>query len=209
MRGRRSAREPRRTVKSLALVPLLAVALLPAAADAAVRKADLAVSRASVSADLQVAVSVRNAGRGVARPSTLQLWLSRDARRGAGDVAVATAPVKRIAARRTLTATVRVAVPRDLAAGSYVVIACADGAAKVREAREGNNCRAASGRVTVLGPSQGGAQPGPAPPHPDPDADARAARGHRRSARDRRQRPARRGPRGLVVRGHRHRRGRR
>ena len=153
-------------MRSLALVPLLAVALLPAAADAAARKADLTVSRASVSADQQVAVSVRNAGPRVAKPSTLQVSLSR----GSTRVAVATAPVKRLAAGRTLKATVRLAAPNGLAAGSYVVIVCADGARKVREAREGNNCRTARGSVTLADPpSGGGVPPAPAPdPAPTP-----------------------------------------
>lgn len=157
-------------MRSLALVPLLAVALLPAAADAATRKADLAVSRASVSSN-EVSVSIRNAGPGVARPSTLKLWLSRDGRR----LAAATAPVKRLAARRTLTLTVRVDAPP----GSYAVIACADDAKKVRESREGNNCRTARGRVTVADASPAPsppshASPDPAPEPPPTGADLRA-----------------------------------
>jgi tetratricopeptide (TPR) repeat protein len=144
-------------MRSLALVPLLAVALLPAAAaDAAARKADLAVTRASVSSN-DVSISVRNAGPGVARPSTLKLWLSGDGRR----IAAATAPVKRLAARRTVTLKVGVDAPP----GSYAVIACADDGKKVREKREGNNCRTARGRVTVTD-----AAPAPSPPsQPEPE----------------------------------------
>jgi tetratricopeptide (TPR) repeat protein len=172
MRGRGPPGNLIASMRSLALVPLLAVALLPAAADAASRKADLAVSRASASA-AQVTVSVRNAGPGVAKPSTLKLWLSRDGRR----VAAATAPVKRLAARRTQTLTVRVDAPP----GSYAVIACADDAKKVRESREGNNCRAARGRVTVPdAPLASSPNPQPSPgldPAPEPPptgADLRA-----------------------------------
>lgn len=155
-------------MRSLALVPLLAVALLPAAADAAARKADLAVSSASLSSNQQITVKVRNAGPGVAKPSRLQLWLSRDKRRHAADVAVASARVKRLRARRAVTATARVATPPAVAAGSYVVIACADGAGKVREKREGNNCRAARGRLTVTASNP---DPDPSPtPTPEPPA---------------------------------------
>ena len=121
---------------------------------AAARRPDLTVSAVSAPAEvragatLAVKVSTRNTGRTRSAASTTKVYLSRDTRAG-NDVVVGSVRVPRLAPRRTHTATVRLRVPAGTPARGYRVLACADAARRVRETKEGNNCRVASRAVTV------------------------------------------------------------
>jgi len=59
------------------------------------------------------------------------------------------AAVGRLAGRRSAVVVLATRIPRALAAGSYVVFACADATARIRESNERNNCRSAAARVVV------------------------------------------------------------
>ncbi|MEA2390985.1 MAG: hypothetical protein QOK31_1094, partial [Solirubrobacteraceae bacterium] len=88
-----------------------------------------------------VTVLVRNAGRGRARASRTLFFLSADRRRGSQDPVAGSARVPGLRARAHKSVTARLTVPQGTKPGSYFVIACADGARRVTETREGNNCR--------------------------------------------------------------------
>src|SRR5918998_310952 len=104
--------------------------------------------------------------RRAARRSALRLLLSRDARRSRRDATLPALDAKalrfgRLQPRRsTPKRRVTVRVPASTPAATYYVLACADGATRVRERRERNNCRAL-GRLVVVA-----AAPGPVPPPP-------------------------------------------
>lgn len=111
-------------------------------------------------------VTVRNSGTRAAR-STVSLSVKVNRRtRTLGQAAVP-------ALRRGRKTTVRIRIGnagKGLPAGRHTVTACADGARRIRERRESNNCRTV-GRLTVSasagGPSATGT-PGPAPVAPGP-----------------------------------------
>ncbi|HEY7043183.1 MAG TPA: CARDB domain-containing protein [Nocardioidaceae bacterium] len=109
-----------------------------------------------------IKVTVRNGGRSRSPRTSTAFYLSKDARKSSGDVALigravvpALAPGKRAAVAKAVT------IPRTTPSALYRVIACADASHGVRETHEGNNCRAATpvlSRVLVSPPL----------PHPDP-----------------------------------------
>ena len=116
----------------------------------------------------KVTVTIRNGGTRPAGKSTVRFLVSRDARLGKGDVRVArTARVKALKPRKAVTIKATLKLP-SLASGSWRLLACADGARKVRERKEGNNCRASSKALTIAppsgGPGAGPALPGAVPP---------------------------------------------
>jgi RHS repeat-associated protein len=163
---------PGRVHRGAGLLLALALALALAAPASAARKApDLVVTAVKAPATLTpggiapVSVKVRNAGTRPAGKSAVRFLLSRDARAGKGDVAVArTVRVKALKPRKTASAKVKLTLP-VLAAGTWRLLACADGARKVRERKEANNCRA-SKALKVGAPTGGGpvGQPGAVPP---------------------------------------------
>jgi hypothetical protein len=118
---------------------------------------DLAVTAvtpgaASVSAggSLDVSAATTNAGTGPAGASRTRFFLSLDGIRNAGDQRLAPDHVvDELAIGAAATATVTVTVPPAVAAGHYVVIACADAGGAVTESREDNNCRASPATVTI------------------------------------------------------------
>ena len=114
------------------------------------------------------ALKLRIANKGSARAARTKtvLLLSRDARRSRDDVKVARVGTRAVRAKRRVTARTTLAVPAGLPAGAYRVVACADGARRVSERRERNNCAAAPAAIIVGGTSgqtAPGSEPAPAP----------------------------------------------
>jgi subtilase family serine protease len=101
---------------------------------------------------LGIPAAVRNKGARRARASRARFYLSEDRRRG-DDVALASATsVDPLRAGRRDAFRASVRVPASTKNGSYYVLACADSSRRVAERREGNNCRASDGRVTIRRP---------------------------------------------------------
>ena len=113
----------------------------------------LTVPSASVApgARITLADTTANRGKTAARSSQTGLFLSRDVRRDRSDVRLGTRRVGGLKPGKTSKGTQTVALPAAVAAGTYRVIACADSAAKVREAKETDNCRSAT--LTVVAPA--------------------------------------------------------
>lgn len=149
-----------RTVLVAAALLLLAV---PATAGAAPRRADLKLTRVTVSpaqaapgARVQISDVVRNGGRARARATRVGYVLSADARKDKADVRLAgTRPIKALARRKQSRGATSVRLPATAKAGPYYLLACADAGRALTESSERNNC--AAGRVRVLG------RPGAAP----------------------------------------------
>src|SRR5918996_2029011 len=149
---------------------LLTTILATAAMAGGGAKPDLAVKRVSLAQDalqpgqsLKATVTVGNRG-GRAGRSQLRMLLSSDARAGGGDLALRGAPaVASLASGSSRRLTAKLTVPAGAPAGSARLLACADGARKVRERNERNNCRA-SGAITVAAPTTSPAPPAPPAP---------------------------------------------
>jgi hypothetical protein len=134
------------------------------------RRPDLEVARVSSlpasvepGGSFKVTATVRNSGA-LAAKSALRVYLSRDAAVGRGDLRVGGTP--RVAALRnhgTSRVTATVQVPAG-AGSRYRLVACADGAGKLRERSERNNCRPAAGPLDVV---QSSPSSRPSPPPPD------------------------------------------
>ena len=159
---------PRHLIWVSALLMLaLAAAAMPAAEAKKRAATDLTVLRvvdppasSAPGAPVLVGHTVRNRGRGKAGKTAVGYWLSSDRRRGKGDVKLAgTRKVPALRKRRKSSAKKRVALPAAVSPGLYHVIACVDPRRKVREAKEGNNCRASKGRMRI---AAGGAAGAPA-----------------------------------------------
>ena len=151
--------------------PVLAVlgvfALIPAAAQAATPRPDLAVVQPTVpvaaltiGASSTLVIPVRNHGRASAAPSRLGLYLSLDSRLSKDDARVGAVRTGRIRRGGRVTVRVRWTVPATISASrTYVLLACADTGRVVRESREGDNCRVllrarpVSPTAVVLGPN--------------------------------------------------------
>jgi len=118
-------------------------------------KPDLAVSSfsgpraASVDGRFLLLDKTSNKG-GPARPSTTIYLLSRDRRRGKGDMRLGARALKVLKAKSSSKGTGRVTVPRKTRPGRFYLLACADGAGNVAETNEKNNCRASSKPTTVI-----------------------------------------------------------
>ena len=162
------------TLRTLALLltgPLLLAAFVPAASSAA-SPPDLSVSAGSVHATggrVTGAVTVRNQGRTGA--TTAVLVAERAGRRHVLQT------VRLAARRRSGSRVVRFrAASKGLLAGRYRLRACVDPAKRVRERREGNNCRSIGTLEVASAPTPGstptptpGQAPAPGPtPTPDP-----------------------------------------
>ncbi|MEQ6902000.1 CARDB domain-containing protein [Nocardioides sp. YIM 152588] len=127
---------------------------------------------------LKVGATVRAASGARAGATRTRFLLSRDRKAGGADRVLATVKTSAVpgGGRRTVTAR----GPARVATGRWYVLACADATRRVRERREGNNCRASSAPVRVA------AAPTPPPGDgfahvPDPidvahEVDAAAAR---------------------------------
>jgi hypothetical protein len=158
--------QTRRTA-ALGVTTVIAVGLFAAhgpAAEAAPKRADLSVTTIGAApavalpgASFGVTATVANRGRAAASPTKLTVYLSKDKRLGAGDLAGGTVTVTKVAPGRKQAVTVKAKVPAK-ATGGYWVLACADATKKVREASEKNNCRTSRSRVSIggSGPTPGG-----------------------------------------------------
>lgn len=83
---------------------------------------------------------IENDGRSRAPRSRAAVFLSRDTRRDASDVRLASVRVPSIRRGRDVLRGVRLLVPRDTASGSYFLVVCADAPRRVRESDERHNC---------------------------------------------------------------------
>lgn len=163
IRGARAGR------RALALGVLLALALgaaVPATGVAKPRsaRADLSVQQliapsgpAAAGTALRVRDTVRNRGRSTAGASQMRYYLSRDRRKGRGDVRLrGSRKVGKLRRGRRHRGFATLRVPAGAKPARYLVIACADGSGRVRERREGDNCSAARKRIAVTGGAPGG-----------------------------------------------------
>lgn len=116
---------------------------------------------------VKVAVVNRGTRRGAA--TRTRFWLSRDARLDRADLPLrADLAVPRLGPRKRRSGSLRLLVPSGTPAGSYRLLACADGGGLLRETNESDNCRASRSSLTVTR-TEGSAVPGPvstAPPAP-------------------------------------------
>jgi hypothetical protein len=97
-----------------------------------------------------VQAKVRNRG-GKAKASTVGFLLSRDRRKGGGDVGLQGGlDVPGLKRGRSAKASGTVKVPAKVKPRRYYLIACADAKRKVRERKEGNNCKASRKKTWVV-----------------------------------------------------------
>lgn len=117
-------------------------------------ESSIVVSQRTVEAGARLRATdvVVNRSGGAAIPSATGIYLSRDRRRGTGDVRLGRRAVPRLVSGARSRRTTSLLVPAAAAEHSYRVLACADDRRQVREAREGNNCRATAGTVRVTAP---------------------------------------------------------
>jgi glucose/arabinose dehydrogenase len=129
----------------------------PASMTVEVRAPDLvetAVSDPPASAapaeSFPVTDTVLNEGNAAAAGSTTRYYLSLDTKRNAGDtLLVGNRAVPGLDPGSSSSVPVTVTVPHGTPAGSYFLLACADDLKQIAESKEGNNCRASTGTVTV------------------------------------------------------------
>ena len=150
------ARRRRRGLVVLGLVPVL----LGAGVAHAAERADLvevSVSKppGSVAAGMGFTAKdkVKNAGGRRAGRSATGYYLSKDRKRSKGDVRLGRRQVPRLKPGKASAGSRAVVVPAGLAFSRYYLIACADDKKAIREAKEGNNCRASRSRVRVRAPT--------------------------------------------------------
>jgi hypothetical protein len=119
--------------------------------------ADLAVRSASAPADalapgaaLTAQSVTKNVGRKRAPASATFYFLSLDTKKDASDIRlVGQQSVKALKAGKSGSGSARVSLPTSVAPGAYFLLGCADGANKVKETNEKNNCKASAARTTV------------------------------------------------------------
>ena len=153
MSSRHTTAAPAGRARILLAAPLLAsgltaVGLAPPAAAAA--RADLTVTSVSAPGSatpggtLALQAVVKNVGRRDATTTTTRFVLSRDQARGRSDTSLGTARTRSLDPRSQRTVRISATLPATQATGRWYVIACADDTRRVRESREGNNCRASA-----------------------------------------------------------------
>ncbi len=122
-----------------------------AAPDLVVTAASSPNSSVQPGGDLKVTDKVSNVGRARASVSKTAYFLSLNGKKGGTDFrlrGVRLVPaLARLAASR---GSVPAGVPSSVPANDYYLLACADDRRRVSESDEGNNCRASTGRITVL-----------------------------------------------------------
>ena len=142
----------------VALLPLAWLVAAPGRADAA--RPDLVQTvvadppaRVAAGASLTVKDAVANHGRASAGRSRTGYYLSLDRRRDGADLRLTGRRLVR-ALRPSASAggSRRLRLPVTAPLGSYRLIACADDLDRIRERRDGNNCRASNRRVRVTLP---------------------------------------------------------
>jgi subtilase family serine protease len=115
------------TSRAVAIGPDLGMASLVAPASVA------------VAAAFSVTDTTRNAGGGTAPATTTRYYLSSNGVPDASDVLLGSRPVPALSPGTTDTATVTLTIPAETAAGSWFVLAVADGEGVVAETNEANN----------------------------------------------------------------------
>lgn len=98
-----------------------------------------APSSAGAGTTIAVSDTTRNSGGGAAAASITRLHLSADPTLDAGDVVLGTRAIAALAPGASDTASVAVTIPAGIAAGTYWIIARADGGDAVAETQETNN----------------------------------------------------------------------
>jgi trimeric autotransporter adhesin len=95
--------------------------------------------------------TVQNVGPVAAAGTTTRYYLSLDGVKNTGDVLLTgTRGVGTLNGGATSTGTVNVVIPSGTAAGTYLLLACADDFAALSESNEANNCVASASQVTVV-----------------------------------------------------------
>jgi hypothetical protein len=124
------------------------------------KRAELVAKRpaaAFANGKLAVAVTIKNKGNKKAKKTQTGIYLSKDGKISQDDKGVAGLETKKLRPKRKTTLRGALPLPTGLQPGAYRVIACADATGKVRERKEGNNCKASRGTVTLPpGPSPAG-----------------------------------------------------
>jgi subtilase family serine protease len=107
----------------------------------------IAPSSAAAGSTIIVSDTTRNDGS-AAGPTTTRFYLSADATLGAGDVLLGSRAVPALGLSEVSTGSVALTIPSGTAAGTYYVIAQADGDAVIAELVETNNVKTRSISVT-------------------------------------------------------------
>ncbi|MCW2765364.1 MAG: hypothetical protein JWO11_1323 [Nocardioides sp.] len=140
-----------------ALVATGVVATQPTAVAAG--KPDLITSSVSAPARvrqgerLAIKANVRNGGTLKSRSSATVFYLSADRSAGKDRKLAPVWSTPALRPGKSAAATTKVPIPRSVRVGNYYVLACADGPRKVSESKEKNNCRTATGPVSVEAPA--------------------------------------------------------
>lgn len=135
-----------------------ALAALPSGSSGATARPDLAVASVTAPASVVRGATVRlrdvttNKSSARAARSTTRYYLSTDKAFSRTDRLLGGHDVAALAPRTKRAGAVTVRVPATTAVRSYWVLACADARKRVRESREGNNCRAAGQQLRVTAP---------------------------------------------------------
>lgn len=120
----------------------------PARADLVVPEMGTPPASARPGTSFGLDVMVRNIGPAAAKPSSVQLYLSKSRVHATKDIVGGAVEVPAMQPRKRKVFSGRVTVPRK-ASGRYWVIACADAGKKVAEVKESNNCRTSESQVDV------------------------------------------------------------
>jgi hypothetical protein len=106
-------------------------------------------AKLSVLARLSLRDTTKNKGKGAAGASQTAYYLSSDRKQSVDDILLGARKVRGLRAGKSKAGSLRVKVSPLAAGGSYYVLACADGQAKVQESSEKDNCRASSRKLKV------------------------------------------------------------
>jgi hypothetical protein len=144
-------------LSSLAVITALGVTLIGSASSAS-RRADLTVAdlaeppeTATAGSSFRQTFAVVNQGaRRAGRSTSTRFFLDQTPDSSAGRTAVGRRNVGKIDGQDEQSGRARLTVPAGLAQGEYYLVGCADGGRRVREAKEGNNCRI-SGQTIGIG----------------------------------------------------------
>lgn len=106
---------------------------------------------AALGSGFSVTDTVLNQGAATATASTTRYYLSLDAVKSTNDkLLTGTRAVPTLTAGASSTGSVTVTVPTSTVAGNYYLMACADDRRRVTESSETNNCKASTGKVSVV-----------------------------------------------------------
>jgi hypothetical protein len=115
-------------------------------------KPDLVVSGVSATmsgGSLAASATVTNKGKKKAGSSVAGVYLSSDTAYGAGDLLLGTLPTPKLKPKKKKTVSGTLSVPATVPPGTYYALVCADSGHKTKEKKEGNNCAASPGTMTI------------------------------------------------------------